>query len=135
MNCWPTESRVLHKVGIWGFPGGSVVKNLPAMAGDMGSIPNQGINILHISWWGQKRKKDCLLLTVLGITSQPTFICPFSLNQICWSLLSSPQNFIPSTSVTYGFNWFSRSLVRVNILAGNLGPSPDLFLSVFSILQ
>ena len=26
-----------------GFPGGSVVKNLPANAGDMGSIPGSGI--------------------------------------------------------------------------------------------
>ena len=24
---------------IWGFPGGSAIKNLPANAGDMGSIP------------------------------------------------------------------------------------------------
>ena len=27
-----------------GFPGGSVVKNLPATAGDMGSIPDAGIS-------------------------------------------------------------------------------------------
>ena len=27
---------------IWGFPGGSVVKNTPAYAGDMGSIPVLG---------------------------------------------------------------------------------------------
>ena len=26
----------------WGFPGGSVVKNLPANAGDAGSIPGLG---------------------------------------------------------------------------------------------
>ena len=26
----------------WGFPGGSVVKNLPANAGDAGSIPELG---------------------------------------------------------------------------------------------
>ena len=33
------------ELGIWswrGFPGGSVVKNLPANAGDMGSIPESG---------------------------------------------------------------------------------------------
>ena len=28
--------------GLWGFPGGSVVKNLPANAGDTGSIPGPG---------------------------------------------------------------------------------------------
>ena len=27
---------------LWGFPGGSVVKNLPANAGDIGSIPGPG---------------------------------------------------------------------------------------------
>ena len=27
---------------LWGFPGGSVVKNLPASAGDEGSIPESG---------------------------------------------------------------------------------------------
>ena len=27
---------------IWGFPGGSVAKNLPASAGDLGSIPGLG---------------------------------------------------------------------------------------------
>ena len=26
----------------WGFPGGSAVKNLPASAGDVGSIPGSG---------------------------------------------------------------------------------------------
>ena len=31
-----------------GFPGGSVVKNPPASAGDMGSIPDSGRS--HMSW-------------------------------------------------------------------------------------
>ena len=29
-------------VGMWGFPGGSVLKNPPANAGDVGSIPGSG---------------------------------------------------------------------------------------------
>ena len=29
---------------VWGFPGGSVVKNPPANVGDMGSIPGLGIS-------------------------------------------------------------------------------------------
>ena len=33
---------------IWGFPDGSVVKNLPANAGDMGSIPGPGRS--HMPW-------------------------------------------------------------------------------------
>ena len=31
-----------------GFPGGSVVKNLPANAGDMGSVPGPGRS--HMPW-------------------------------------------------------------------------------------
>ena len=30
---------------LWDFPGGSVVKNLPSNAGDMGLIPGQGTKI------------------------------------------------------------------------------------------
>ena len=32
----------LRNIKFTGFPGGSVVKNLPAKAGDMGSIPGSG---------------------------------------------------------------------------------------------
>ena len=32
----------LNKIIRKGFPGGSVVKNLPANAGDMGSVPGLG---------------------------------------------------------------------------------------------
>ena len=32
----------------WDFPGGAVVKNLPANAGDMGSIPGPGRS--HMPW-------------------------------------------------------------------------------------
>ena len=32
----------LYKEVIWGLPGGSVVKNLPANAGDTGSVPDLG---------------------------------------------------------------------------------------------
>ena len=35
-------------VSSWSFPGGSVVKNLPANAGDMGLIP--GLEIFHMPW-------------------------------------------------------------------------------------
>ena len=37
-----------HKDTQGDFPGGSVVKNLPAKAGDMGSIPNLGSS--HMPW-------------------------------------------------------------------------------------
>ena len=38
----PHDAEIAHKVIFWGFPGGSVVKNTPANAGDTGnsgSIP------------------------------------------------------------------------------------------------
>ena len=45
---WESLPAVLNKGNLkllilisWGFPGASVVKNLPAGAGDMGSIPDQ----------------------------------------------------------------------------------------------
>ena len=39
---------LLKKHYFLGFPGGSVVKNLPANAGDMGSIPDLGRS--HMPW-------------------------------------------------------------------------------------
>ena len=37
-----TADVYIHVCAYMGFPGGSVVKNLPADAGDMGSIPGWG---------------------------------------------------------------------------------------------
>ena len=49
-----------------GFPGGSVVRNPPANAGDMGSIPGSGrypgegnVNPLHYS--GLENSMDCIV--------------------------------------------------------------------------
>ena len=41
-----------------GFPGGAVVKNPPANAGDTGSIPGQENKILHATQCGQKTKTN-----------------------------------------------------------------------------
>ena len=40
----PKHQSPVVKRACWGFPGGSVVKNLPANAGDMGLIPGYGTN-------------------------------------------------------------------------------------------
>ena len=40
-----------------GFPGGAVVGSLPASAGDMGSIPGRGTQILHATQCSQIKKK------------------------------------------------------------------------------
>ena len=39
------------------FPGGLVVKTRASTAKGMGLIPGQGTNILHATWYGQKKKK------------------------------------------------------------------------------
>ena len=36
------ETQTSFKSFMWGFPGGTVVKNLPANAGDTGSCPGLG---------------------------------------------------------------------------------------------
>ena len=45
-NCWNLKKYICkatrYKTNIQGFPCGSVVKNLPANAGDKGSIPDPG---------------------------------------------------------------------------------------------
>jgi len=39
---WAKWVKGVKSYNFWGFPGGSVVRNLPAIAGDMGSIPSPG---------------------------------------------------------------------------------------------
>ena len=40
--CLKNKIDTLIKISFGGFPGGAVVKNLPANAGDMGSSPGPG---------------------------------------------------------------------------------------------
>ena len=44
-------------VSSWGFPGGSVIKNLPANAGDMGLIP--GLEVFHMPWTTKSVCPNC----------------------------------------------------------------------------
>ena len=65
-----------------GFPGGSVVKNLPARtgdSGDMGSIPGSGRsprgghgNPLQYSCWDNPMDRGAWWATVCGVTNSPT---------------------------------------------------------------
>ena len=41
-------NNMLLKVNLWDFPGGTLEKNLPANAGDMGLIP--GLGRFHMPW-------------------------------------------------------------------------------------
>ena len=59
---------------MWGLPGGSVVKNLLANAGDMGSVPRSGRSpregngsLLQNSCQGNPMDREAWLATVLGV--------------------------------------------------------------------
>ena len=54
--------------GIQGFPGGAVVENLPANAGDKGSSP--GLGRSHMSWSNWARDPQLLTLHVWSLCSQ-----------------------------------------------------------------
>ena len=60
---------------MWGFSGGSVVKNLPAKAGDTGSVPGSGrapgersSNLLQYSCLGNPMDRGAWWATVHGVT-------------------------------------------------------------------
>ena len=60
-----------------GFPGGAVVKNPPANAGDVGSIPGWGRspgggngNLLQYSYLGNLMHREAWWATVHGVTKK-----------------------------------------------------------------
>ena len=67
------------KILSWDFPGGAVVRNPPANAGDMGSIPGPGGS--HMPWSNEARAPQLLglrsracepqLLSPCGTTTEP----------------------------------------------------------------
>ena len=61
-----------------GFPSGSVVKNLPVNAGDLGSIPRLGRSLgegngnpLQYSCLGNPMDREVWQATVHGVTKEP----------------------------------------------------------------
>ena len=63
----------------WGFPGGTVVKNLPANAGDLGSIPGSGRSLgegngnpLQYSCLGNPVDREAWRATVHGVAESQT---------------------------------------------------------------
>ena len=65
---------IKYQVHVQGFPGGSVVKDLPASAGDMGSIPGSGKfpregngNPLQCSCLGNPMDRGAWQATVHGV--------------------------------------------------------------------
>ena len=56
----------------WDFPGGAVVKNLPANAGDTGSIPGPGRS--HMPWSNEARAPQ--LLSLCSRVHEPQLLSP-----------------------------------------------------------
>ena len=48
---------VVLKINCRDFSGGPVIKTRTSPVGSIGSVPRQGIKILHIMWRGQTKKK------------------------------------------------------------------------------
>ena len=76
-----------------GLPGGSLVKNLPVSAGDMGMIPGSGRspgegngNPLWYSWLGNPMDRGAWWITVDGITeeSDMTYNKQLNILQLFW---------------------------------------------------
>ena len=72
------SSKMLLQIGLnQSFPGGSVVKNLPANAEDSGSIPGLGRslgegngNLLQYSHLGNSTDRGAWRITVHGVTQE-----------------------------------------------------------------
>ena len=63
----PTISIITLKINGRGFPGGAVVENLPANAGDMGSSPGLGRSHMPRSNWA--REPQLLSLRIWSLCS------------------------------------------------------------------
>ena len=70
-----------HYTYIWGFPGGSVVKNLPANAEDVGFTPGLvrspgrgNGNPLQSSYWGNSTDVQARQAAVHGVTNSWTWL-------------------------------------------------------------
>ena len=64
------EKTIIQKESCWGFPGGAVVKSLPANAGDTGSSPGLGRSHMPQSSWA--REPQLLSLCTWSLCSTTT---------------------------------------------------------------
>ena len=88
--------RRVHPGGnVWGFPGGSVVKNLPANAGDTGSIPDlrrsyvpQSSSAVCHNYWACARAQELQVLNPCVATTEPmcsNYWNPHALEPMRWN--------------------------------------------------
>ena len=74
LGCHQQWSKTLHQQKDYdlGFPGGSVVKNPPASAGDRGSIPDPGRSGMLWSNWAHRLQ----LLSLCSRAQEPQLLSP-----------------------------------------------------------
>ena len=78
-SSWPLNPYLQFPISLLGLPGGSGVKNLPAKAGDLGSIPGSGRsqgegdgNPLQYSCLGNPPESEAWCATVHGVAKSQT---------------------------------------------------------------
>ena len=71
------ENNVISKYS-WGFPGGAVVKNLPANAGDTGSNPGPGTSHMPQS----NKAHAPLILSLCSRAHEPQLLKPACLEPV-----------------------------------------------------
>ena len=68
------RKKTVKNTNTWGFPGGAVVKNLPANAGDMSSSPGLGISHMPQSSWAREPQLLSLRVWSLCYTTREATI-------------------------------------------------------------
>ena len=67
--CYGLQEEFFKKATVGGFPGGAVVKNPPAIAGDRGASPGPGRS--HMPWSNKARAPQLLSLSSRARKPQP----------------------------------------------------------------
>ena len=133
----PCLKSLLIPVVFGSFPGGSVLKNMPANAGDMGSIPGLGRplgegndNLLQYSCLENLIDKGAWWATVYGVTRvRHDLVAKPPPSRCIWSLVSLPycNSLFPilfnkislaafnKSQVTFRFKWELESLGKWNV--------------------
>ena len=132
----------LSNIPLWGFPGGSVVENLPAKAGDMGLIPGfwrcpgEGDgNPLQYSCLENPRDRGAWWAAVCGVAqswiwlnrlSMPACIGVENGNPFQYSCLENPRDGGAWWAAVYGvaqsWTWLKRLSMHACIGVGNGNP-------------
>ena len=119
------ESQEKRQTKEWGgFPGGSVVKNLPVNAGDVGSIPVSGRypregndNPLQYSCLGNPMDSGAWRATVHGVAKSQTRLSDWTTTSYTWRL--HPSMSLKEASPGYALSYLLFILIRICDLVCN----------------